>query len=238
MPAVPAWAKLWPVARRPILFGALWRGLLRAGVALIVLFAGLVALYAFVDPVSTLMLARLARGESYERVAVSLDAVAPAAVAAVIASEDATFCLNDGVDWGALHEVLRNGAPKRGASTITMQTAKNLFLWPGRSVLRKGIEIGMALVLGKAWTKRRVMENYLNVAEWGDGLFGVEAAARRYFHKPASRLDAREGALLATALPNPIKRNPAAPRLFQRRLAQSVMRRAAANEESLRCLTR
>ena len=160
------------VARRPSSLGALARGVLWAGFALAALFAELVALYAFVDPVSTLMLARTLEGKRYERTFVRLDAVAPAAVAAVIASEDATFCQNDGVDWGALHEVLRGargGEPKRGASTITMQTAKNLFLWPGRSFVRKGIEIGMALVLGKVWSKRRVMQNYLNVAEWATG---------------------------------------------------------------------
>ncbi len=235
-PRSRAWAKLCAVARRRTLLGVLGRGFLRTGLALVGLFAGLVALYVFVDPVSTLMLARMARGEPTERIPARLDAVAPAALAAVVASEDATFCSNDGVDWGALHEVLRDGEPKRGASTITMQTAKNLFLWPGRSALRKGIEIGMALVLGKVWTKRRVMELYLNVAEWGDGRFGIEAAAQRYFHKPASRLDSREGALLATALPNPVKRNPVAPRLFQRRLAESVMRRAA--QADLRCLAR
>jgi monofunctional biosynthetic peptidoglycan transglycosylase len=229
------------VARRLNLIGALARFAIKAGFALIGLFGLLVALYAFVDPVSTLMLARTLQGERYERIPVRLDAVAPAAVAAVIASEDATFCDNDGVDWDALGEVLRGangGEPKRGASTITMQTAKNLFLWPGRSVVRKGIEIGMALVLDKAWSKRRVMENYLNVAEWGEGLFGIEAAARRYFHKPASRLDLAEGALLATALPNPHERNPARPRAFQRRIAEAVMARAASSADRLWCLRR
>ena len=229
------------MARRTTLFGALARGVLWAGFTLIGLFAALVALYSFVDPVSTLMLARTIQGERYERIPVRLEAIAPTAVAAVIASEDATFCDNDGVDWGALHEVMRgarDGEPKRGASTLTMQTAKNLFLWPGRSSLRKGIEIGMALVLGTAWPKRRVMEIYLNVAEWGDGLFGIEAAAQRYFHKSASRLDAREGALLATALPNPVKRNPAAPRPFQRRLAEGIMARAAGLSDRLGCLAR
>ena len=83
--------------------------------------------------------------------------------------------------------------PSRGASTITMQTAKNLFLWPGRSVVRKGVEIGMALVLGKAWSKARTLEIYLNIAEWGDGLYGIEAAARRYFHKSASELECARG---------------------------------------------
>ncbi|HKN30904.1 MAG TPA: transglycosylase domain-containing protein [Roseiarcus sp.] len=229
------------MARRPSLLGALARGVLWAGLALACVFAGLVALYAFVDPVSTLMVARTLEGRGYERIPVRLEDVAPAAVAAVVASEDATFCHNDGVDWGALHEIMRGargGEPKRGASTITMQTAKNLFLWPGRSVLRKGVEIGMALVLGKAWSKRRVMEIYINVAEWGDGLYGIEAAAQHYFHKAASRIDAREGALLATALPNPIRRDPSHPRPLQRLLAAGVMARAAAPSERLRCLTR
>src|SRR4029077_5538845 len=113
----------------------------------------------------------------------------------VIASEDARFCRHDGVDWGELRAVLRargKNGPSRGASTITMQTAKNLFLWPGRSSVRKGVEIAMALVLDKAWSKAHTMEIYLNIAEWGDGLFGVEAAAQRYFHKSARDLNSPE----------------------------------------------
>ena len=158
---------------------------------------------------------------------VRLDEVAPAAAAAVIASEDATFCMNGGVDWGALNDALANAGekgPSRGASTLTMQTVKNLFLWPGRSVLRKGLEIPMALVLGKLWPKRRVLEIYLNIAEWGNGTFGVEAAARRYFHKSASALDPREAALIATALPNPLKRDPAHPTPMHRRRAAEMRR--------------
>ncbi len=214
-----------------------WVGL--AGLALVVVFAGLVALYAFARPVSTLMLGRTIEGKSYERVYVRLADIAPVAVASVIASEDDGFCHNDGVDWDALHEVMggagRNG-PRRGASTITMQTAKNLFLWPGRSAVRKGIEIGMALVLGKAWSKAHIVEVYLNVAEWGDGVYGVEAAAERYFHKRASQLDARESALLATSLPNPIKRNAAHPSPMQRILAARIVARARDTIEQLDCL--
>ena len=216
---------------------ARWAGL--AGLALFVLFVALVALYAFAPPVSTLMLGRLALGKSYERVYVKLADVAPIAVASVIASEDDGFCQNDGVDWDALHTVIsRAGAkgPSRGASTITMQTAKNLFLWPGRSTIRKGIEIGMALALGKVWSKARTIEVYLNVAEWGDGVFGIEAAARRYFHKRARDLDAREAALLATSLPNPIKRNAARPTLFQRILAGRIVERAQDTIQQLDCL--
>lgn len=229
------------MARRPSFFRALARAVVLAGLALACVFASLVTLYAFVDPVSTLMVARTLEGKGYQRVPVRIEEIAPAAVAAVIASEDATFCDNDGVDWGALRQVMRGargGEPKRGASTITMQTAKNLFLWPGRSAVRKGIEIGIALVIGKVWSKRRVMEVYLNIAEWGDGLYGIQAAAERYFRKPASRLDARQAALLATALPNPIRRDPSHPRSLQRLLAAGVMMRAAAESGRLGCLAR
>ena len=226
------------MVRRRSLFRVLARGAGVVAVALACLFIGLVALYRVRAPVSTLMLARKIEGKAYERSDVRLKDIAPVAVASVIASEDARFCLNDGVDWGALHEVLSGveGEPRRGASTITMQTAKNLFLWPGRSVIRKGVEIPMALVLGEAWPKARAIEIYLNIAEWGDGLFGIEAAAQRYFHKRASELNAREAALLATSLPNPIKRNAAHPSPFQRRLAAAVMARAQDSGELLNCL--
>ena len=227
------------MARRPGPIRAMARGLLWGGVALVLVFFAFVALYAVVDPVSTLMLVRMVEGKPTQRVSVRLDDIAPAAVAAVIVSEDATFCINGGVDWGALHEVLANAGeagPSRGASTLTMQTVKNLFLWPGRSVLRKGLEIPMALVLGKLWPKQRVLEVYLNVAEWGDGTFGIEAAAHRYFHKSASALDPREGALIATALPNPIRRDPAHPTPSHRRRAAEIMARAAADPQALKCL--
>jgi monofunctional glycosyltransferase len=229
------------VARRrsPVRFLAL--GVVGAGLALLALFISLVALYAVVRPVSTLMLARMIEGKSDQRIYAPLKTIAPGALAAVIASEDATFCDNDGVDWGALHEVLSGAGkdgPSRGASTITMQTAKNLFLWPGRSVIRKGVEIPMALVLGKAWPKARTLEIYLNVAEWGDGLYGIEAAAQRYFHKSASQLNPHEAALLATSLPNPILRNPARPTPLQRRLAASLEAKARGNSDRLDCLPR
>ncbi|MGO9682546.1 MAG: transglycosylase domain-containing protein [Beijerinckiaceae bacterium] len=227
------------MARRRFPFGILARGIALGGLALLFVFAGLVALYTIAPPVSTLMLGRKVVGRSYERIYVRLADIAPVAVASVIASEDARFCQNDGVEWGALHEVLSGAGkygPKRGASTITMQTAKNLFLWPSRSAIRKGIEIPVALVLGKVWSKAYTVEVYLNIAEWGDGLFGIEAAAQHYFHKRASQLDAHEAALLATSLPNPIKRDAAHPRLFQRILAASIVKRARDSTEWLNCL--
>jgi len=209
--------------------------------ALVGVFIALLALYAVAPPVSTLMIARKIEGKPYARVYVPLNDVSPAAIASVVASEDATFCRNGGVDWGALREVLDGAGAhgvRRGASTITMQTAKNLFLWPGRSIVRKGAEIGMSLVLGEVWSKRRTMEIYLNIAEWGDGVFGIEAAARRYFKKTASQIDLSEGALLAASLPNPLKRNPARPTAFQRRLAAAVAARVARNPELTNCLAR
>jgi len=229
------------VARRRSPLRLLALGVVWAGVALLALFLSLVALYAVARPVSTLMLARMIEGKTHQRIYEPLRNISPAALAAVIASEDATFCDNDGVDWGALREVLVGAGPNgpsRGASTITMQTAKNLFLWPGRSVIRKGIEIPMALALGKAWPKARTLEIYLNIAEWGDGLYGIEAAAERYFHKSASELNAREAALLATSLPNPIHRNPARPSPLQRRLAASLEAKARGDSHLLDCLRR
>lgn len=229
------------MARRRSLFKIVPRAIGLTALALVCLFLALAALYAFATPISTLMLARQIEGKSYERSPIRLGEVAPSLIASVIASEDATFCRNGGVDWGALREVIDSSGrlgPTRGASTITMQTAKNLFLWPGRSVFRKSTEIPMALVLGEIWSKRRTLEIYLNIAEWGDGIFGVEAAARRYFHKHAGELDAREAALLATSLPNPIERNPSHPRPFQQRLAAALETKASRVSQGLSCLAR
>jgi monofunctional glycosyltransferase len=241
LPDAATWDKAQAVARRrsPLRLVALGVGW--AALTLLALFVGLVALYTVARPVSTLMLARTIEGKSYLRTYAPLKTITPAALAAVVASEDARFCDNGGVDWGALREVLSGAGehrPSRGASTITMQTAKNLFLWPGRSVIRKGLEIPMALVLGEAWSKTRTLEIYLNIAEWGDGLFGIEAAAQRYFHKSASQLNAREAALLATSLPNPTRRNPARPSPMQRRLAAGLEAKARESSDLLKCLPR
>ncbi len=210
--------------------GRLVRGVLRAAFVLLALWVGAIVLlalaYTVLPPVSTLMLARTLTGRSVERSVVGLDAVAPALPAAVIASEDARFCQHAGVDWGALREVVEDaeeGGPTRGASTIPMQVAKNLFLWPSRSYIRKGLELPLALWIDLAWSKRRMMEIYLNVAEWGEGIFGAEAAAQAYFRKPAKDLTRREAALLAKALPNPLRRNPARPSAGLRRLADRIV---------------
>jgi monofunctional biosynthetic peptidoglycan transglycosylase len=117
-----------------------------------------------------------------------------------------------------------------------MQTAKNLFLWPSRSYVRKAIEIPLALLIDLEWPKRRILEVYLNLAEWGEGIFGAEAAARHYFHKNADRLDAREAALLATALPDPRHRNPARPSRRQLWLAARVMAHARTAGSLVECV--
>ena len=161
---------------------------------------------------STLMLWRFATGESVSQTWVGLDEISPELVRAVIASEDQNFCSHRGIDLGALREVLSDeDGPQRGGSTIAMQTVKNVYLWHGRSWVRKALELPLALAADLVWSKRRMMEIYLNVVELGEGLFGAEAAARRYFGKPAAALDRREAAALAAALPNPLLRNPASP---------------------------
>lgn len=215
-----------PAPRRGGLAGRIVRGLLRLLVALAIVFVALLLLYRFVPPPSTLMLGRWLTFRTVERDWVPLSQISPHLIRAVIASEDQRFCSHAGVDWGELNAVLQDeDGPSRGASTLTMQTAKNLFLWPGRSYLRKGMELPMALAIDLAWPKRRVIEVYLNIAEWGDGIFGAEAAAQRHFGKPASRLTSAEAARLAGALPNPILRNPSRPSRALQAAAGRVQRR-------------
>ena len=215
------------------------RWLFRAALALALILAALIVLWAFEAPVSTLMAARYVTGRPVQRIWTPLARLSPALAASVIASEDGQFCRHRGVDWGALREVLSDmdeGGPARGASTIPMQTAKNLFLWPGRSALRKGLEIPFAMALDLIWGKKRVIEVYLNIAEWGDGIFGAEAASRHYFHKSAASLSPREAALLVSALPNPFRRDPTRPGGMQNRIVSVIMRRAAREGNWRDCL--
>lgn len=178
---------------------------------------GVLLLYnTLFPPVSTLMLARLVTLRPVVRDFVPINRISPHLTHAVIAAEDGKFCVHQGVDWqamrGAVAEVIDiDGDPSHGASTITMQTVKNLFLWHNFSYLRKPIEIPLALVLEVFWSKRRILETYLNTAEFGRGIFGVQAAARHYFNKSAASLSLYESSLLAATLPNPTQRNPARP---------------------------
>lgn len=189
------------------------------------------ALYSVVPPVSTLMLARWATFRTVERDWVPIEEISPALPRAVIASEDGGFCRHWGVDWGAIREVIEEASedwPERGASTVSMQLVKNLYLWPGLGYIRKPIEIVLAHWIELTWSKRRIMEVYLNVAEWGpNGVFGAEAGAQRAFRKSARNLSGREAAIMVAALPNPIIRNPAKPTAGQMRRAGQIAGRGA-----------
>ncbi|WP_139792404.1 monofunctional biosynthetic peptidoglycan transglycosylase [Henriciella litoralis] len=159
-------------------------------------------------PGTILMAQRAIEGEHVRRVIVPLEEISPHLVTAVIAAEDTRFCEHDGIDFEALNKAIkenREGGRQRGASTITQQIAKNTFFWNGGGYVRKAGEAWFALFIDGMWGKRRVMEQYLNTVEWGDGIFGAEAAARVRFGKNASDLTPREAALLAAVLPNPNK---------------------------------
>ena len=150
---------------------------------------------------------------------VPLEDIAPCMGAAVMASEDQKFPDHFGFDWESIQKAYEHNERSRkvrGASTISQQTAKNLFLWQGRSYVRKGFEVWFTVLLEAEWPKRRILETYLNIVEFGDGVFGVEAASQRYFHKPAKRLRPSEAALLAAVLPNPHKFRVDAPSAFVR----------------------
>jgi monofunctional glycosyltransferase len=157
-------------------------------------------------PITPLMLIRAAEGAPIRQRWVPLSQISPALVRAVVSSEDARFCLHHGFDFEEINAALerfRAGGNLRGASTISQQTAKNILLWPGGGFLRKGIEAYITELLELGWPKSRILEVYLNVIEWGDGVYGAEQAAETHFHKPASALTRREAALLAAILPNP-----------------------------------
>ena len=189
----------------------LLRAVLVALLCIILLPYLIVPLYIVVRPVSTLMLWRWARGARVERVWVPIEAIAPALPLTVIVAEDARFCSHHGIDLHEIREAIVDAEDRgevRGGSTITQQTAKNLFLWPGRSYLRKALELPLALWIDLVLGKRRTLEIYLNIAEWGpDGEFGAEAGARRAFGKSAREVGASEAALMAAMLPNPVRRN-------------------------------
>ena len=229
--------------REPMTVARFFRRLIQIGLGLILLWVGAVfwlgLLYWAVPPVSTLMLGRWLALQPVERDFVRLDEISPNLPLAVMTAEDSRFCEHNGVDWDALRDVVEaadDDGPARGASTIPMQVAKNLFLWPSRSYVRKGLELPLALLIDAIWTKRRAMENYLNVAEWGEGVFGAEAAARRHFGKSARDLSRREAALLATALPSPLRRHPGKPSRGHRSLAGKIEARMSASGPIDACL--
>jgi monofunctional biosynthetic peptidoglycan transglycosylase len=216
------------------------RWLIALALALATLWAAAILVYAVTPAVSTLMLARWATFRPVEREWVPLSRVSPHLIAAVVASEDARFCLHRGVDWtelrGVLEDVWAGASPSRGASTIAMQTVKNTLLAPWRVNARKAVEIPLAMATDLVWGKRRTLEIYLNVAEWGDGVFGAQAAAKRWFGKDAANVTPREAALLAAILPNPLLRRADRPSRGVAAKAGRVQAMARGVEPYLDCL--
>jgi monofunctional biosynthetic peptidoglycan transglycosylase len=201
-------------------------------VAVLVLIPYAIApLYRFINPISTPMLWRRATGARVAQFVVPLNRISPALRLAVIVAEDGSFCRNHGIDLGAIREALQRSGEMgeaRGASTITQQTVKNLFLWQGHSFVRKALEIPLALWLNLVLSKRRILEIYLNVAQWGpNGEFGAEAGARWAFGKSVNDLAADQAAELTAILPNPVARSARTPGVLVRRLAGLYVRRTA-----------
>jgi monofunctional biosynthetic peptidoglycan transglycosylase len=196
--------------------------------------------YAVVEPVSTVMLWRDLSGQRMQRQYVPLSRISPALMLAVIVAEDGRFCTHYGVDFAEIRDALADADgldDLRGGSTITQQVAKNLFLWPGRSWLRKALEFPLSLWIDLVLSKRRILEIYLNIAEWGpNGEFGAEAGSRYAFGKPVRDLSHYQAALMAAALPNPIARNTHAPGPGLRRLAGLYVGRSAQSPSAISCI--
>jgi len=195
--------------------------------------------YIFIAPPSTLMLADLATFSLPKRTWVKLDKISPNLVSAVLAAEDSAFCDHWGFDFKAIEKSLDKAADGKrfgGASTITQQTAKNLFLWHDRSWLRKGLEAPLTLWLELTMSKRRILEIYLNIAQWGDGVYGAEAASQYHFGTAAKNLSLTQASLLAASLPNPIKRSAGKPGAGVLMGASVIARRALRQSPDLSCV--
>lgn len=211
------------------------RILLRILLVLVVFWGGSIVLFSFMPvPFSAVMVERQLSAwfsGNFSYVAhsdwASMDEISPWMALAVVAAEDQRFPEHWGLDVSAIQKALshneRHENRIRGASTISQQTMKNLLLWDGKSWVRKGLEAGLTLGMEAVWSKRRILTVYLNIAEFGDGVFGVEEASQRYFHKPASRLSMSEAALLAAVLPNPIRFKAAAPSGYVRNRQAWIM---------------
>ena len=188
--------------------------------------AGLIGLFRYVQPPLTPLM--LLAGEGVTREWVPLESVSPNLIRAVIASEDNLFCSHWGFDWRAIDKAINSNAAGnrlRGASTISQQTAKNLFLLPDRTWVRKGVEAYLTVLLEALWPKRRILETYLNIAEWGPGRFGAEAAAQANFGKSAWQLTPGEAARLATVLPNPKEYRAEPPSPYVERQSATILAR-------------
>ena len=205
------------------------RGLVFAGLGLVLLSILLAGIYRFAQPPGTItMVQRKISGEVVIHPWTPLSEISPHLITAVIAAEDSRFCSHNGIDFEAINQAVdeaENGERLRGASTISQQTAKNAFLWNGGGWVRKGAEAWMTMLIETFWPKRRVMEVYLNIAEWGNGHFGAEAAAQKRFGKSAKDLSKQEAALLAAVLPNPHKWRVDPPGPYVRRRSSTLRKR-------------
>lgn len=214
---------------RRSLFGLLWK--IAAVLALVSV--AMVLLWRWIPPpTSTFMLQQRLAGIAVDYQWVSMDRISPYVALAVVASEDQKFFDHWGVDLKAVVDAIQDNRTRkrpRGASTISQQVVKNLFLWPGRSYVRKVIEVYFTLLLELLWPKTRILEVYLNIAEMGTGIFGVEAAGQRFFHKPAARMNRREAATLAAVLPSP-------KRMFADQPSDYVVRRTRQIIEQMKLL--
>ena len=216
-----------------------WRAIGLVLLVLVLVPVVLAPVYKVVNPVSTLMIWERITAGPIQRDWVSFDDMSKSMVTSAVVSEDSRYCSHHGVDWQALGSVIdtvEETDRPRGASTIAMQTARNLFLWTSRSYVRKALEIPLALYIDFVLGKRRLIEIYLNIAEFGPGIFGVEAAAQHYFHRPAKGLSAGQAALLAASLPSPATRDPAHPSALLRALARTVAARARIAGPYIVCL--
>jgi monofunctional biosynthetic peptidoglycan transglycosylase len=221
----------------------LWRRVRRyVLIALVLLIAApvaLTALYRVVPPpVTPLMIIRLFEGESLNKHWTPITRISPHLIRSVVGLEDSRFCAHGGIDWDAISEAVTDhlhGEKLRGASTISMQTAKNLFLWPDRAFLRKILEAPMTYMIEMILGKRRILEIYLNVVEMGPGIYGAEAAARAYYKRPANALTPWQAGTIAAILPAPRKWSPVHPTDFIAARARTAMARSKVLHGSLRC---
>jgi monofunctional glycosyltransferase len=248
--AVVATRRQRPALRRiaarcvPLSLRAGTRGLLWMLLSFAVVSALGLLMFRLVDPpLSALMLGQKLAGQQIDQRWVTIDRISPHLLRAIILSEDSQFCSHRGVDVTEMKALILKAEQTgdesvlRGGSTISMQVVKNLYLWPGKNLVRKGLEMAITLPMEAMWSKRRIMEVYLNIAEWGPGIFGAEAASQFHFSKPASRLTQKEAALLAVSLPNPFDRVAGNPGVGTQRLGQRIeSRMKAAGVARFRCV--
>jgi monofunctional biosynthetic peptidoglycan transglycosylase len=215
-----------------------WGGLLRrtalvlAVLLLVIPIAGVVIFRILPPPPGVLPVQRVFEGKGYARAWRPVGRISPNLVYAVIAAEDAKFCTHKGFDGDAIEKALKNNEKRpghiRGGSTISQQTAKNVFLWPSRDYVRKGMEAWYTVLIENVWGKRRIMEVYLNVVEWAPGVYGAEAASQRWFHVSASELTPQQADRLAAILPSPLKWKAAAPGPYVRKRSGKIARNVGA----------